>query len=102
MRKAVKQFAFSMVEVAPPDDDGFVEESDNEIAPSGEPSDNTVWSEPDVLAFFMNGDSQPGLEQIAKLLVGNHPDTDIAFHIEAAKLMNKVQRNLEARSKERG
>ena len=39
----------------------------------------------------MNGDSQSGLKQIAKLLEGNHPDTDISFHIEAAKLMNKAQ-----------
>ena len=91
-----------MAQVATPDDDDFVEESDNEIAPSGEPSDNTMWSEPDVLTFFMNGDNQSGLKQIAKLLEGNHPDTDIAFHIEAAKLMNKVQQNLEARAKERG
>ena len=37
MRKGFKQFAFSMAQVAPPDDDDFVEESDNEIAPSGEP-----------------------------------------------------------------
>ena len=88
------QFAFSMAQVTPPDDDDFVEESDNEIAPSGEP--------PDILAFFVNGDNQPGLKQIAKLLEGNHHDTDIAFHIEAAKQMNKVQLNLEARAKEHG
>ena len=103
MRKAFTHFAFSMAQVAPPDDDDdFVEESDNEIAPSGEPSDNTMLSEPDILAFFMNGDNQSGLKQIAKLLEGNHPDTDMAFHIEAAKLMNKVQWNLEARAKEHG
>ena len=102
MRKAFMPFAFSMAQVTPPDDDDFVEESDNEIAPSGEPSDNTMWSEPDILAFFVNGDNQPGLKQIAKLLEGNHHDTDIAFHIDAAKLMNKVQRNLEARAKEHG
>ena len=56
-----------MAQVATPDDDDFVEESGNEIAPSGEPSDNTMWSEPDVLTFFMNGDNQSGLKQIAKL-----------------------------------
>ena len=73
MRKAFKQFDFSMAQVAPPDDDDdFVEESDNEIAQSGEPSDNTMWSEPDILAFFMNADNQSGLKQIAKLLEGNH------------------------------
>ena len=65
MRKAFKQVAFSMAQVAPPDDNNFVEESDNEIAPSGEPSDNTMWSEPDVLALFMNGANQSGLKQIA-------------------------------------
>ena len=57
MRKAFKQFAFSMAQVAPPDDDDFVEESDNE------PSDNTMWSELDILAFFMNGDDQSGLNR---------------------------------------
>ena len=72
------------------------------MQPSGEPSDNTMWSEADILAFFMNGDNRSGLKQIAKLLEGNHPDIDFAFHIEAAKLMNKVQRNLEARAKEHG
>ena len=42
-----------MAEVAPPDDDDdFVLESDNEIAPSCEPSDHTMWSDPDVLAFW--------------------------------------------------
>ena len=71
MRKAFKQFAFSMAQVALfDDDDDFVEESDNEIAPSGEPSDNTMWSEPDILAFFMNGDNQSGLKHIATLLEG--------------------------------
>ena len=49
MRKAFKQFAFSMAQVAPPDDDDFVEENDNEIAPSGEPSDNTMWSKRDIM-----------------------------------------------------
>ena len=91
-----------MAHLAPPEDDDFVEESDNEIALSGEPSDNTMWSEPDVLAFFMNADNQSGLKQIAKLSEGNHPDTDISFHIEAAKLMNKVQRNFKAQAKEHG
>ena len=66
VRKAFKQFPFSRAQVAPPDDDDFVEESDNEIAPCGEPSDNTMWSEPDVLAFFMNGDTQSGLKQILR------------------------------------
>ena len=61
-----------------------------------------MWSEPNVLAFFMNGDNYSGLKRIEKLLGGNYPDTDIAFHIVAAKLMNKVQRNLEARAKEHG
>ena len=52
MRKAFKQFAFSMAQVTPPDDDDFDDESDNEIAPSGEPSDNTMWSEPDVFGLL--------------------------------------------------
>ena len=52
MRKAFKHFAFSMAQVAPPDDDDFVEESDNEIAPSGEPLDNTMPSEPDIFGLL--------------------------------------------------
>ena len=104
MRKAFKRFAFSVAQVAPPDDDDddFVDESDHEIAPSGEPSDNTMLSEPHVLAFFMNADNQSGLKQIANLFEGNHPDTDIAFHIEAANLMKRVQRNFEAQVREHG
>ena len=50
-----------MAQVAPPDDDDFGEESDNEMAQCGDFSDNTMWSEPDVLAFFfVNSDNQSG------------------------------------------
>ena len=52
---------------APDDDDDFVEESDNEMAQYGDPTDDTLWFEPDVLAFFMNSDNQSGLRQIAML-----------------------------------